>query len=512
MKYLSLVSVILISLDSLTTQSLNGTSELHSHETHSIPPVAFSNEGTSADELSSSQNYDKYDPLVIQDNILFDQIQSLNRERIPQRIVHPKGPGASGYLVITNDITKYSKAKVFTVQKRTRVTARFSRVTGDIASSDTVRDTRGFAMKFFTDDGIWDLLCNNSPVFFVRDPLRFPHLIHSSSRNPMTHLSDPNSVWDFFTLVPETLLQYSIINTGYGLPASFRHIDAFSINTFELVNANGTVVFCRFHFSTNQGLKVMPVEQANILAGTDPDFFARDLYNAIATGNYPSWNMSVQILNQHQVSSMSWNPFDPTKMWPINEIPEIPVGRLVLNQNPRNYFIEVESNAFNPANLVPGIQPSIDKVLQGRLFAYHDAQLYRTGKISSLLTANPENNKQRNGYAQYKENQWSTVNFYSNSFSGLRTLSRRTFPFPVEGNVSRYNTLDEDNFSQLATFWESLDALQQSELVTSLSSTLIMTYPHIQARAVSLFNRIHPVFGQSLNNSLHKDVISPGNS
>lgn len=292
-----------------------------------------------------------------------------DRERIPERVVHAKGAGAFGYFEVTNpEIQKYTAAKVFgAVGKRTPIAIRFSTVGGESGSADTVRDPRGFALKFYTEDGIWDLVGNNTPIFFIRDPILFPSFIHTQKRNPATHLKDPDMFWDFISLRPETTHQVMFLFSDRGIPDGFRHMNGYGSHTFKLINDKGEPTYCKFHFKTNQKIKNLPVDRANDLSATDPDYSIRDLYNAIAKGEYPTWNLHIQIMSYAEAEKASFNPFDVTKVWPQKEYPLIPVGKLVLDRNPNNYFAEVEQIAFSPANLVPGIEPSPDKMLQGKI-------------------------------------------------------------------------------------------------------------------------------------------------
>lgn len=308
-------------------------------------------------------------PLLVQDVVFTDEMAHFDRERIPERVVHAKGAGAFGYFEVTHDITRYCKAKVFEhIGKRTPIAVRFSTVAGESGSADTVRDPRGFAVKFYTEDGNWDLVGNNTPIFFIRDALLFPSFIHSQKRNPQTHLKDPDMVWDFWCLRPESLHQISFLFSDRGIPDGHRHMNGYGSHTFKLVNANGEAVYCKFHYKTDQGIKNLPVAEAARLTQEDPDYGVRDLFNAIAQGNYPSWTFYIQVMTFKEAETFPFNPFDLTKIWPHQEYPLIPVGKLVLNRNPVNYFAEVEQIAFDPSNMPPGIEPSPDKMLQVRTF------------------------------------------------------------------------------------------------------------------------------------------------
>ncbi|NXX09291.1 CATA Catalase, partial [Larus smithsonianus] len=304
-------------------------------------------------------------PLLVQDVVFTDEMAHFDRERIPERVVHAKGAGAFGYFEVTHDITQYCKAKVFEhIGKRTPIAIRFSTVAGESGSADTVRDPRGFAMKFYTEEGNWDLVGNNTPIFFIRDAMLFPSFIHSQKRNPQTHLRDPDMMWDFWSLRPESLHQVSFLFSDRGIPDGYRHMNGYGSHTFKLVNASGRAVYCKFHVKTDQGIKNLSVEEAERLASTDPDYGIRDLYNAIAKGDYPSWSFYIQVMTFEEAEQFPFNPFDLTKIWPHGDYPLIPVGKLVLNRNPVNYFAEVEQMAYDPSNMPPGIEPSPDKMLQ----------------------------------------------------------------------------------------------------------------------------------------------------
>lgn len=299
-----------------------------------------------------------------------------NRERIPERAEHAKGGGAFGYFEVTHDITKYCSAKIFdTIGKRTPMAARFSTVSGERGSADTVRDPRGFALKFYTDDGIWDLVGNNTPIFFIRDPILFPSFIHTQKRNPQTNLKDANMFWDFISLRPETTHQMMFLFSDRGIPDGFRFMHGYGSHTFKLQNDKSESVYCKFHFRTAQGIKNLEVQRGVELSSSDPDYSIRDLFNSIGQEDYPSWNMLLQVMTFEQAAKSPFNPFDVTKVWSQKEFPLIPVGKMVLNRNPKNYFAEVEQLAFAPSHLVPGILPSPDKMLQGRLFSYQVSQL-----------------------------------------------------------------------------------------------------------------------------------------
>jgi len=448
-------------------------------------------------------------PLLLQDVVFMDEITHFDRERIPERVVHAKGAGAFGYFEVTHDITKYTKACVFSkVGKKTDIAVRFSTVGPESGSADTVRDPRGFAVKFYTEDGIWDLVGNNTPIFFIRDPILFPSFIHTQKRNPVTHLKDPDMFWDFITLRPETTHQTMFVFSDRGIPNGYPHMNGYGSHTFKLVNADGEAVYCKFHYKTNQGIKNLSVEKALELSAIDPDYSIRDLYNRIRTGDYPTWTFHIQVMTFEQAEGFRWNPFDVTKVWPHSEFPLIPVGKLVLNKNPTNYFSDVEQIAFGPDHMIPGIEPSLDKLLQGRLFAYSDTHRHRLGANFLQIPVNcpfrvKVTNYQRDG-PQCIQNQGHAPNYFPNSFSGPNeSKDVKISSYKVSGDVAKYNTADDDNFSQPALFWHNVLSEEERErLVANIAGFLSRSADFIQERAVKNFTHVDAEFGQRLSDHL----------
>ncbi|KAJ1524757.1 hypothetical protein ONE63_009635 [Megalurothrips usitatus] len=451
-------------------------------------------------------------PILLADVNLVEELQTFDRERIPERVVHAKGAGAFGYFEVTHDITKYTKAKVFAqVGKRTPIAIRFSTVGGESGSADTVRDPRGFAVKFYTEDGNWDLVGNNTPVFFVRDPILFPSFIHTQKRNPATHLKDPNMVWDFQSLRPETLHQFMILFSDRGIPDGYRAMNGYGSHTFKLVNAKNESVYCKFHMKTAQGIKNLPVDKAATISAQDPDYSIRDLYNAISKGDYPKWNFFIQVMTFEQAEKYRFNPFDVTKVWSHKEFPLIPVGQLVLDRNPTNYFAEVEQLAFAPSHLVPGVETSPDKMLQGRIFSYADTHRHRLGPNYQQIPVNcpyrsAVRNYQRDGLMNVTPNQGGAPNYYPNSFSGPEQEASREPPaYPASGDVARYNTGDDDNFTQPGIFWrEVLNKAERERLVSNIVGNLKEAADFIQERAVKNFCQVDPEFGRGVADGLRK--------
>jgi len=395
-------------------------------------------------------------PVLLQDVHLLEKLQHFNRERIPERVVHAKGSGAYGHFTATADITRYTKASLFSaIGKRTEVFARFSTVGGEKGSADTERDPRGFAVKFYTNEGIWDLTGNNTPVFFIRDPGKFPDFIHTQKRDPQTNLKPPTMKWDFWSRSPEALHQITILFSDRGIPDGYRHMDGFGSHTFSLINAAGERFWCKWHFKTRQGIRNLAGADASRLAGEDPDYSQRDLFNAIAVGNPPKWRVCVQIMPEKESANVGPIAFDVTKIWSHRQYPLIEVGEMVLDRNPENYFADVEQAAFSPGNMPPGMGVSPDKMLQGRLFAYHDAHLYRVGTNYQQLPVNrsrsPVHDYQRDGSMRFDGNAGSAPNYEPNRFADApkETPQYREPPLAISGNADRFDhRAGNDDYTQ----------------------------------------------------------------
>ncbi|XP_075692888.1 catalase-like [Rhinoderma darwinii] len=451
-------------------------------------------------------------PLLLQDAVYIEEIAHFVRERIPERVVHARGAGAFGCFEITHDITRYCKAKVFGhIGKKTPVAVRFSTTTGESGTSDLVRDPRGFAVKFYTEQGNWDIVGNSTPIFFIRDPIMFPSLSHAQKRHPRTHRKDPNMLWDFLSLRPETLHEVTHLFTDRGIPDGFRYMDGFSNHAFKLVNAQGEAVYAKFHYKSNQGVKYLPKEAAKTLAGKNPDYAIKDLEEAITRGDFPSWTLSIQVMTLDQANEMPFNPFDITKVWYHNEFPLIPVGKITLNRNPINYFAEVEQITFSPHNMAPGIEPSPDKILLGRMHAYPDAQRYRLGVNFAQIPVNAPirskaANVERDGVMAMGDNQGNAPNYYPNSFGGPQ--ERREFlqsTYCLHGDVARYDDSEEDNVSQVRKFYlEVLSEEERQRLCENIAESLAGAQLFIQKRAVKNFTDVDPDYGRRVLAELDK--------
>lgn len=363
-------------------------------------------------------------PLLIQDYILHEKMAHFNRERIPERIVHAKGSGAFGTFTVTNDISKYTKAKVFNkIGKQTKVFVRFSTVGGEKGSADTERDPRGFAVKFYTEDGNWDLVGNNTPVFFIKDPKKFGDFIHTQKRDPKTNCKSPTMMWDYWSLNPESLHQVLILMSDRGTPFGYRHMNGYGSHTFSMINSKNERVWVKFHFKTMQGIKNFTDSEAVEMKGKDPDFAQRDLVTSIEAGDFPKWALKIQVMTDEEAKNFPFNPFDLTKIWPHKDFPLIDVGIMELNQIPKNYFADVEQSAFAPAHVIDGIGYSPDKMLQGRILSYPDAHRYRLGVNYEQIPVNKcpymVSNYQRDGHMRVDGNGEDSPNYYPNSFDDI---------------------------------------------------------------------------------------------
>jgi catalase len=421
-------------------------------------------------------------PLLLEDYVLHEKLAHFNRERIAERVVHAKGSGAFGTFTITNDITHLSRARLFSnVGKQTPVLVRFSTVGGEKGSADTERDPRGFAIKFYTEDGNWDLVGNNTPVFFIKDPKKFPDFIHTQKRDPRTNLKSPTMMWDYWSLNPESLHQVLFLMSDRGIPDGYRFMNGYGSHTFSLINQNDERVWVKFHIKSMQGIRTLSSERATELRGLDPDYAQRDLIEAIDGGNYPQWRLHIQTMTEDQASRMEMNPFDLTKVWPHAQFPLVEVGILELNRNPENYFAEIEQAAFAPAHVVDGIGYSPDKMLQGRLLSYPDAHRYRLGTNYEQIPVNrpqcPVHNHQRDGLARVDGNGGSAPNYWPNSHKTLAEDHRMPEPpMALDGLAAWYDRNgehDHDHYSQPRQFWLAiLDDEARTRLVETIATSM----------------------------------------
>ncbi|MGV4967342.1 catalase KatA [Priestia aryabhattai] len=452
-------------------------------------------------------------PTLIQDVHLLEKLAHFNRERVPERVVHAKGAGAHGYFEVTNDVSAYTKAAFLSeVGKRTPLFVRFSTVAGENGSADTVRDPRGFAVKFYTEEGNYDLVGNNTPVFFIRDAIKFPDFIHTQKRDPRTHLKNPTAVWDFWSLSPESLHQVSILMSDRGIPATLRHMHGFGSHTFKWVNAEGDGVWVKYHFKTEQGVKNLSPDVAAKLAGENPDYHTEDLFNAIEKGDFPSWKLYVQIMPLEDADTYRFDPFDVTKVWSQKDYPLIEVGRMVLDRNPENYFAEVEQATFSPGTLVPGIDVSPDKMLQGRLFAYSDAHRYRVGANHQALPINRPrsevNNYQRDGQMRFDDNGGRSVYYEPNSFGGpTESHENKQAAYPVSGVADSVAYDHNDHYTQAGDLYRLLSEDERTRLVANIVEAMKpVEKEEIKLRQIQHFYKADPEYGTRVADGLGLSV------
>ena len=417
-------------------------------------------------------------PLLVQDHQLFEKHGHFNRERIPERVVHAKGSAAFGTLTITKDITKYSKANIFKPGTKTPMLLRCSTVAGERGAADAERDVRGFALKFYTEEGNWDLVGNNTPVFFVRDPYKFPDFIHTQKRDPRTNIRSNTAMWDFWSLSPESLHKVTIVMSDRGLPASLRHMHGFGSHTYSLIGEAGERYWVKFHFKTQQGIKNWTNKESAAVIGHDRESHQRDLYESIERKDFPRWTMYVQVMPEKDAETTPYNPFDLTKVWPHKDYPLIEVGVMELNRNPENYFAEVEQSSFSPANVVPGIGFSPDKVLQFRIFAYADAARYRLGVNHDQLPVNrprcPVHNYARDGLMRFDGNGSGGVNYEPNSFNGpVQDNIRKEPSLEIFGDADRYDhRIGNDDYTQAGNLFRLMSAEQKMELFNNIAAAM----------------------------------------
>ncbi len=441
-------------------------------------------------------------PVLLADYHLVEKMAHFNRERIPERIVHAKGSAAYGTLTITTDGSRYTRAKLFSaVGKKTELLLRFSTVAGERGAADAERDVRGFAIKFYTEAGNWDLVGNNTPVFFVRDPLKFSDFIHTQKRDPRTNLRSATAMWDFWSLSPESLHQVTILFSDRGLPKNFRQMHGFGSHTYSFINAKNERFWVKFHFKSLQGIENLTNEEASQLVGEDRETHQRDLFTAIERGEFPKWRMMVQIMPEKEAETYRLNPFDLTKVWPHKDYPLIEVGVMELNRNPENYFAEVEQAAFAPSNIVPGIGHSPDKMLQARIFSYADAHRYRLGVNHDSLPVNrahcPVQNYHRDGAMRSDGNSGGAVNYEPNSFGGpQQSAAYREPPLRISGDADRYDhRAGNDDYGQAGALFRLMSPAQRDLLMDNIAGAMKGVPEAIQLRQIGHFLKADPAYG-----------------
>lgn len=448
-------------------------------------------------------------PVLMQDVWLMEKLAHFDREVIPERRMHAKGSGAYGTFTVTHDISRYTRAKIFSaIGKKTELFARFTTVAGERGAADAERDIRGFALKFYTEEGNWDLVGNNTPVFFLRDALKFPDLNHAVKRDPRTNLRSAKNNWDFWTSLPEALHQVTIVMSDRGLPATYRHMHGFGSHTFSFINANHERHWVKFHFRSHQGIKNLTDAQAEALVGKDRESHQRDLYDSIEKSEYPRWTLLVQVMPEKDAAKTPYNPFDLTKVWPHKDFPLIEVGVMELNRNPENFFAEVEQSAFNPAQVVPGIGFSPDKMLQARLFSYGDAQRYRLGVNHHQIPVNrprcPVHSYHRDGSMRVDGNQGGTLGYEPNSFGQwAEQPDFREPPLSIEGSAGHWNHReDEDYYSQPGALFRLMTPAQQQVLFENTARSLGDAPVEIQERHIGNCSKADPAYGAGVRVAL----------
>jgi catalase len=482
----------------------------------SDPSTLTSAGGVPIDDNQNSLSAGRHGPLLLQDLQLLEKNAHFNRERIPERVVHAKGAGAHGHFHATADLSRWTTARFLTgIGKTTEVFVRFSTVAGEKGSADAARDPRGFAVRFYTEDGNYDIVGNNTPVFFIRDGLKFPDFIHSQKRDPRTNLKSPTAVWDFFSLSPESMHQVTILFSDRGTPRTHRHMNGYGSHTYSWINAAGERHWVKYHFQTRQGIENLTREEAVRVAGEDPDHATRDLFEAIECGDHPAWRVCVQIMPEAEAARYTVDPFDLTKVWSHADYPLIEIGELVLDRNPQNYFAEVEQAAFAPSNIVPGIGFSPDKMLQARLFAYPDAQRYRLGANYQLLPVNAPHaatarNYQRDGAMRFDANGGGGPNYEPNSRGGpVEDARYREPPLALEGAAARYSHRDgNDDYTQAGNLFRLLLPDQRMRLIDNVVDAMRGVPGDIQMRQLMHFVSADPAYGAGVAKGLGVELSS----
>lgn len=474
------------------------------------------NQGVPITDNQNSLTIGERGPILLQDINLIEKLAHFDRERIPERVVHAKGAGAHGYFQVYDSMAEYTCAKFLQdPEKQTPVFARFSTVVGSKGSADTVRDPRGFAVKFYTEEGNYDLVGNHLPVFFIRDPMKFPDMVHAFKPAPDTNIPTSSSAnsrfWDFISLTPESIHMITWLFSDRGTIKSYRKIEGFGVNTYNWINEEGEVFYVKYHWKPKEGIETIDRHEATRLAGEDPDIATRDLYDTIASGKTVDFEMNVQIMEMEEIEgqlSRKFDPLDPTKTWPEDEYSLMPVGKMVLNRNPENYFAEVEQAAFSPSSIVPGIELSADKLLLGRGFSYSDTQRYRLGINYLQLPINKPlasvNNNQRDGAMQYAP-YGGTVNYEPNTLPGgvcEAAMVETPAIYHIEGDIIRKKISITNDYIQAGEHYRSLNKKDQDHLIGNIVDSLGRAEKQIQNRMLDHFNRADPEFGNRVENGL----------
>ena len=448
-------------------------------------------------------------PMLLQDVWFLEKLAHFDREVIPERRMHAKGSGAYGTFTVTHDISRYTKAKIFSaVGKKTDLFVRFSTVAGERGAADAERDIRGFAVKFYTEEGNWDLVGNNTPVFFLRDPLKFPDLNHAVKRDPRTNMRSAKNNWDFWTSLPEALHQVTIVMSDRGIPATYRHMHGFGSHTFSLINAKAERFWVKFHLKSQQGIKNLTDQEAEAIIAKDRESHQKDLFESIEKKDFPRWTMFIQVMPEKEAVTCPYHPFDLTKVWFHSDYPPIEVGVLELNKNPENYFAEVEQSAFNPANIVPGIGFSPDKMLQGRLFSYGDAQRYRLGVNHLQIPVNaprcPVHSYHRDGAMRVDGNFGSTLGYEPNSYGEWQQQPAFADPpLDLQGAAAHWDHReDNDYYSQPGKLFRLMSGEQKTALFENTARAMADVPREIKIRHISNCLQADPAYGKGVASAL----------
>ena len=483
------------------------------------PPTTTNDSGIPVGSDDFSLTVGPGGPTVLHDAYLVQKMQHFNRERVPERVVHAKGSGAHGFFELTEDVTQWTSAAFLSkVGKRTPLFVRFSTVAGELGSADTARDPRGFAMKFYTEDGNYDLVGNNTPVFFIRDAHKFADFIHSQKRLPDSGLRSNDMQWDFWTLQPESAHQVTILMSDRGTPRTLRHMNGYSSHTYSWMNAKGDRFWVKYHWKTVQGIENFTLAEADAIAAEDPDFHRRDLWQAIAAGDAPEWRLEMQIMPFEEAADYRFNPFDLTKIWPHTDYPPITIGRMVLDRNPANHFAEVEQAGFAPSSLVPGIGLSPDKMLMGRIFSYHDTHLHRIGANWEQLPINaprcPVHSYMKDGPMTYRHMGDQPV-YSPSSYGGPQADPAQETPqwWVEAGEIGRYayeKHRDDDDFVQpRALYRDVMDDIDREHLVTNIvAHASAGVTPPMQERVVGYWTNVDPELGAAVARGLGVGVAA----
>ena len=474
-------------------------------------PVMTTSAGNPIADNQNSLSAGARGPLLMQDYQLIEKLAHQNRERIPERVVHAKGSGAYGTFTVTHDITKYTKANIFSkVGKQTDLLLRFSTVAGEMGAADAERDVRGFALKFYTDEGNWDIVGNNTPVFFIRDPMKFPDFIHTQKRHPKTNMRSSTAAWDFWSKSPEAMHQITILFSDRGIPQGYRFINGYGSHTYSFINENNERFWVKFHFKNQQGHKHWTNEEAAKVIGENRESAQQDLFEAIENGDNPKWSFKIQVMPEQDATNYHLNPFDLTKVWPHSDYPLIDVGEFELNRNPQNYFAEMEQASFSPSNIIPGVGFSPDKVLQARIFSYADAHRYRVGTHYASLPVNkpkcPVHHYHKDGAMKYDIASNYVPYYEPSNFDGPKEDARfREPPLNILSDADRYDHRDgNDDYSQARDLFRMFDAEQKARLCQNIAGSMKGVPQNIIDKQLSHFEKADPEYAAGIKKSLAK--------